>query len=521
MYRLLQSLDYQKSRALAEFIDNSIQSYKDNRDKLKAIAGNAGHLVPEILINAYSSKYVVVGERKSIIIEDKAGGISREHLPNAIKPARVNPNRSARGLGEFGIGMKSAAIWFSNRWIIKTSSVGERGCFSLEFNLNKLIKEDRSLISVQESAVMPNQHGTKIKLIDTDRSIEDIDDARKLLLELKEIFLLFIRKKEVKIRLFFDGEEVFCKEEGKYLHIPEPLSAKRYNNKNQPEGEVTDWHTKVSLNVGNKKAKGFVMIREKGSYKFNAGLRLFKNNRLIEGTNGKPYLPENIFETTNKYGRQRIYGELHLDDFRSDFSKSGFVDRLMPKFHHEFRGYLHEKGFIDQAKNYRSRGEKRDDEKPTGKKRQKRQSPLQQMLSDLENLAEDLKLQQLVKEMISILRKVGKREIETPILIAIGLRSVLEKSLYHAAMNRGKIYRKSDKPPMLYDLIKNIKNKDSENRIIQKKYKSLFSQLEKSEVIKFLNMATHNSYIPSHRDIEIFAVNYSDLIISLHQNPDD
>lgn len=99
MLSVLKHLNYKAWFAMAEFIDNSIQSFAANRAKLKELNGSNFKLVINISIDPS-------GPGK-ITITDNAAGISEHDFPRAFRAAHVPTDRT--GLSEFGIGMKSAA----------------------------------------------------------------------------------------------------------------------------------------------------------------------------------------------------------------------------------------------------------------------------------------------------------------------------------------------------------------------------------------------------------------------------
>ena len=110
---VLKVLNYKAWFALAEFIDNSISSYQSNKKELEKIHGKDFKL--DIQINFLSDK--------TITITDNAAGIHDEDFDRAFKPAAIPPDRN--GLNEFGMGMKSAAMWFCDQWEVRSSALGE------------------------------------------------------------------------------------------------------------------------------------------------------------------------------------------------------------------------------------------------------------------------------------------------------------------------------------------------------------------------------------------------------------
>src|SRR6185503_5319184 len=103
---VLRHLNYKSWYALAEFVDNALQSYLANRARL---GGTGAVLTVEISLSPEPPG--------RLIIRDNAAGIEEGTYSRAFRPAEVPPDRS--GLSEFGMGMKSAACWFSPRWRVR------------------------------------------------------------------------------------------------------------------------------------------------------------------------------------------------------------------------------------------------------------------------------------------------------------------------------------------------------------------------------------------------------------------
>ena len=102
LYKILQRQSYDIGTALAEFVDNSVQSYGDKYNAIKASEGTEPILKVRIVISS---------EDKRIVIEDNAGGINRENFQRAIRmgyDGHAEPD--PKSLSVYGIGMKSSAI---------------------------------------------------------------------------------------------------------------------------------------------------------------------------------------------------------------------------------------------------------------------------------------------------------------------------------------------------------------------------------------------------------------------------
>src|SRR5687767_11048353 len=101
---VLKHLNYKPWFALAEFVDNSLQSYIANRSALRKVEGRDFQLRVAIKIDGEDGG--------SITIRDNAAGIAAKDYARAFRTAEIPDN--VDGLSEFGMGMKSAACWFAS-----------------------------------------------------------------------------------------------------------------------------------------------------------------------------------------------------------------------------------------------------------------------------------------------------------------------------------------------------------------------------------------------------------------------
>ena len=100
---VLRHLNYRPWFAIAEFIDNSLQSFISHGKQLRAVDKTKYGLNVAI---EYEAR-----DEGRIIIRDNAAGIYSSEYARAFRPAEIPPDRT--GLAEFGMGMKSAACWFA------------------------------------------------------------------------------------------------------------------------------------------------------------------------------------------------------------------------------------------------------------------------------------------------------------------------------------------------------------------------------------------------------------------------
>ena len=147
---ILSAINYTPWHATAEFVDNSIQSYIDNKPKLRKLHSN------------YKLKIEIYVSGAVIEIKDNAGGINKENYERAFQAA-MRPKKQT-GLSEFGMGMKTAACWFSNLWMVKSKAIGEDFATEAKFDIEKITKEKNDRLSYKTSKMNKNSHYTIVTL---------------------------------------------------------------------------------------------------------------------------------------------------------------------------------------------------------------------------------------------------------------------------------------------------------------------------------------------------------------------
>lgn len=296
---VLRHLNYRPWFALAEFVDNSLQSYLDYRDKLRKVERKKLKLVVRI-------ERDLEGQ---ITIRDNAAGIHEADYAHAFRPAEIPADRS--GLAEFGMGMKSAACWFAPRWRVRTSALGEPIERTVAFDIAKIVRDDLEELDVQTRPAKPNLHFTEIVLLDLHNPPQG-RTLSKIKEHLASIYRVFIREKI--LELWFDGEPLS-------FQGPKVLKAPYYK---PPSKEHLFWRKDINFDFGRGlRAHGFAAIRETASTS-HAGFALFRRKRLIQGSADEGYRPEYIFGKPNSYRYQRLFGEMHLEGFEVSHTKDGF-----------------------------------------------------------------------------------------------------------------------------------------------------------------------------------------------------
>ena len=298
---VLRHLNYRPWFALAEFVDNSLQSFLENQKALQRLHGKDFALKIDVEFDPT--------DEARLLIRDNAGGIRLKDFSRAFRPAEVPPDQT--GLSEFGMGMKSAACWFSRRWNVRTSSLEEPTERSIAFDVAKIVRDHIEELKVETKKAEPNAHFTEIVLEGLYRAPQG-RTLSKIKEHLASIYRVFLREKV--LNLCFDGVPVDYEE-------PKILEAPFYKT---PKGKAIRWRKEIHFDFGRGlKISGFAALRETASTS-SAGFALFRRNRLIQGSADEGYRPEIIFGKANSYRFQRLFGELHLSGFEVSHTKDGF-----------------------------------------------------------------------------------------------------------------------------------------------------------------------------------------------------
>jgi len=333
--RVLRHLNYKPWFALAEFVDNSIQSYVANRDALVALHGTDYRLIVRIELDASAPM--------RLSIRDNAGGISTADYPRAFRPAAVPPDKS--GLSEFGMGMKSASCWFSPRWRVRTTAIGEPVMRTVRFDIDRIVNDDLQELEISEEKAPRDTHFTELVLEELHHPITG-RTLHKIKEHLTDIYRVFLR--EGLLELHFRGELLTHTE-------PSIMMAPPYR---VPGSPPLTWRKDISFDFGKGlSAHGFAALRDPASTT-HAGFSLFRRKRLIEGSSDEKYRPQLIFGNPNSYRYQRLFGELHLEGFEVSHTKDGFQwDENEQAFLEILKEHLDAEPLplLDQAEGWRTR----------------------------------------------------------------------------------------------------------------------------------------------------------------------
>lgn len=292
IFGIFKSLNYKPWFALAEFVDNAIASWETWSSHTPDFERPKSVKV-EIEINTSAG-------HPYIEIRDNASGIAIQDFDRAFKVASRPANQ--KSLNEFGMGMKTAGFWFSNDWSVRTSHIGDGVTRTMRFNLDKILAEKTREIQPDVISTALQTHFTTVRLSDLNqvpkgRTVGAIKD------HLTDIYRCFIRSGA--LELVYNGERLTVTE-------PRVLEAPAAWDET---GVAVEWRKPIVFTTNHgRHVTGFAALLEVGSTK-RAGFAIFRKNRLIEGSADETFRPSEIFGASNGFTYQRLYGELHLDDF--------------------------------------------------------------------------------------------------------------------------------------------------------------------------------------------------------------
>jgi hypothetical protein len=302
MLSVFAHVNYKPWFALGEFVDNAIQSFIQNRQLLRELGGGRFKLVVDISLTAED------GGR--LVVRDNAAGIDAHDWSRAFIAAEPPLDRT--GLSQFGMGMKSAGCWFAKRFVVRSVAVGDGLKRTLDFDVEKITRDKIETLTATIAQASRAEHGTEIVLTDLHKAPVG-QTVGKMKDHLESIYRVFLRSGEV---------EIYFNRQALRYEQPEVLEAPYVLTENAPP---VRWRKDIEFEIdAGRRVKGFAALRRVGNTA-RAGFALFRNNRLVQGSDDEGYRPAVIFGSSNSFRYQRLFGELHLTGFDVSYTKDGFI----------------------------------------------------------------------------------------------------------------------------------------------------------------------------------------------------
>lgn len=337
MYGRISDLPNTPSHVLAEFVDNALQAYRDKKEQL--LAQDSSYRLKIDIGFEWNEN---TNQANVITITDNAGGINADNYTKAFKLA--TPPENNGGLNEFGMGLKTAALWLGNKWSVKTTALEETVSRTITFDLDKVLADSLTKLVVLTEKAEGSEHYTTIKISSLTPKAPTKKALDKIRAELSSIYRKSLRQNEADI--YVDGTKLIF-EESEILTAP---SVKH------PNGPAIYWRKNIDFKFGKYRATGFIGILKDINSTKN-GFVLLRRGRVVYGaeTDGR-YFPKSLSGSTGTFRYKRLFGELELEGFAVSFNKNDLQDKEnLEALMEMLRGEIHTKEFdlYNQAEDYR------------------------------------------------------------------------------------------------------------------------------------------------------------------------
>lgn len=308
MYSRFGDFTNTSSNVLAEFVDNALQSYRNNKEKLYSLNPDYHFTVNIDFIRDQSGKNI-----ESIIISDNAAGISYKNYLTAFMPAKKPDDTS--GLNEFGMGFKTAACWLGDLWEAKTKALDESEERTIRFDLNQVTTNDLKELPVEVQKRQLTEHYTRFAIQQLTENAPQNQSIVKIKRDLASIYRLSLKRGEM--RLIVDNELLEFKD-------PAILEAPFFKT---PDGPSIYWKKEIHFAMDQYEAHGYIgILKDMNSQ--NNGIVLLRRGRVVKGAeNGQRYYPKSLCGNVGSPRYKRIFGELELSGFKVSFNKNDILDK--------------------------------------------------------------------------------------------------------------------------------------------------------------------------------------------------
>lgn len=293
--RSYRRLAYTPWYALAEFVDNSTQSYRDHKELLeRAYKAEQTHLSVTIDYNRDAGR---------LVVSDNAMGMSFEELERALQIGKPPPNTSGRS--QYGLGLKTAACWFGDKWSVRTKKLGELRGYVVTVDVDRVASGNQQSLPTEDFEAPASDHYTEIAIsaLHVKMQGRGLGKTRKTL---SSMYRADIKRHHLKI---IWEKELRWQEDLDFLELPDGTKQKR-----------------IEFKVGERTVRGWVSVLARGSSsRGNAGFALIRRGRLVRGA-PESWRPEAIFGLgRNDLINQRVTGEINLDEFDVTHTKDDIL----------------------------------------------------------------------------------------------------------------------------------------------------------------------------------------------------
>mgnify|MGYP006134784415 CR=1 FL=1 len=314
--------------AIAELVDNSVDSYFKNGEQLKA----AGRKNFQIIISLNNK------ERK-LVVHDDAFGMSKAELSRAVLVAKKNT--WGEGIGKYGLGLKTACSWFGKKWTVATKQLGSDFEYTATVDIKKLLKENSNKIPITVKPVMnkKNQSYTTITVEDGIRTYGTSSIA-KAKTTLGIMYQKYLSQDRLKLKFQFGSKT-------EYLGFAEPnilVTTDPGNDDIVHDFKIDAVHEKTGLKITGRYGI-YPPQRIQTAY---SGVTCFWRDRVIIRREKNAFWPKctiknkeyNLYGAAGDLKRQRFFVHLNLDmdptslkdDFKWDIINQDDLSKFLVEY---------------------------------------------------------------------------------------------------------------------------------------------------------------------------------------------
>ena len=328
-------LAYSPWHAIAEFVDNSTQSYFDNRKVLDECMKDEDDKLLTVS--------VVYDKAAGVLrVVDNAMGMSSDDLERALHVAR--PPVNATGRSKYGMGMKTAACWMGNQWTITTKKLGESIEHSVTVDVDRVAGKQSGGVVATSTPKPTGMHYTIVEIVAMNRIFQG-RTLGKIADFLRSMYRSDLRTEILSLRW-----------------RDQPLTWDSVEKRLLVASDGTKYRQDFEFDVDGKRVKGWVGILAKGS-RADAGFSILQADRVVRGW-PDAWRPSSLYgqlQGSNDLVNQRLVGEIHLDGFDVSHTKDNIL----------WRGRQEddvEEGLKDHCSNYRefAKHRRKDDDDQRG-----------------------------------------------------------------------------------------------------------------------------------------------------------
>nr|AIF19538.1 hypothetical protein [uncultured marine group II/III euryarchaeote KM3_87_B04] len=271
--------------AIGELVDNSFDSYMENKEKLN------DSLVVRIDYD---------GKERIFRISDNAYGMELEGMERAILLAKEK--QWQQGIGRYGLGLKKACSWLGDEWKVITTQMGSNRGLAAEISIPELRESGANTVTIDaRTPKKADNHGTMVEIRELRKTMRGRME-RLVKKFLGDMYRRQIRNGEMKI--LWNDEEI--------IYQPPAYCI------NEKSGG--HWYTTFDFPVKDLSVTCNLWVRENHLTQ-DGGFALFWNNRLIIPS----WWPGELFGNRADHKARLLQGELNLDCLIPSAEKSEFT----------------------------------------------------------------------------------------------------------------------------------------------------------------------------------------------------